>query len=84
MGAQSADCMIKGAEKAQKSFELLKQKNWRWRLVYDLSFTSARTRTQKGHGVLDYLPSALDETLDYPGLHNLQCRIGGFRSFAFV
>ena len=32
-----------------------------WRLVYDPSFTSARKRAQKGHDVLDYLPSTHTE-----------------------
>ena len=59
--AQSADCMIKGSEEAQKLFEFLKCCGWTWRLVYDPSFTSARKRAQKGHDVLDYLPSTTAE-----------------------
>ena len=59
--AQLADCMTKGSEEAQKPFELLKRRGWKWRLVYDPSFTSARKRAQKGHDVLDYLPSSRTE-----------------------
>ena len=59
--AQLADCMTKGSEEAQKPFELLKRRGWKWRLVCDPSFTSARKRTQKGHDVLDYLPSSRTE-----------------------
>ena len=59
--AQLADCMTKGSEEAQKPFELLKRRGWKWRLVYDPSFTSARKRAQKGHDVLDYLPSTSAE-----------------------
>ena len=55
--AQVAECMTKGSEEAQKPFELFKRRGWKWRLVYDPSFTSARKRAQKGHDVLDYLPS---------------------------
>ena len=55
--AQLADCMTKENEEAQQPFELLKRRAWKWRLVYDPSFTSARKRAQKGHDVLDYLPS---------------------------
>ena len=55
--AQLADCMTKESEKAQKPFEFLERRGWKWRLVYDLSFTSARKRAQKGHDVLDHLPS---------------------------
>ena len=50
-----------GSEEAQKPFELLKRRGWKWRLVYDPSFTSARKRAQKGHDVLDYLPSSRTE-----------------------
>ena len=50
--------MTKESEEAQKPFELLKRRGWKWRLVYDPSFTSARKRAQKGHDVLDYLPSS--------------------------
>ena len=57
-------------EEAQKPFELFKKKNWLWRLVHDPSFTSAREREQKGHDVLDYLSSALDENMDHPGLQS--------------
>ena len=53
--------MTKGSEEAQKPFELLKRRGWKWRLVYDPSFTSARKRAQKGHDVLDYLPSTTAE-----------------------
>ena len=28
--AQLADCMTKGSEEAQKSFELLKRRGWKW------------------------------------------------------
>ena len=35
--AQLADCMTKGSEEAQKPFELLKRRGWKWRLVYDPS-----------------------------------------------
>ena len=59
--AQLADCMTKGSEEVQKSFELLKRRGWKWRLVFDPSFTSARKRAQKGHDVLDYLPPASTE-----------------------
>ena len=59
--AQLADCMTNGSEEAQKPFELLKPRVWKWRLVYDPSFTSARKRAQKGHDVLDYLPSSRTE-----------------------
>ena len=59
--SQLADCMTKGSEEAQKPFELLKRRGWKWRLVYDPSFTSARKRAQKGHDVLDYLPSSRTE-----------------------
>ena len=59
--AQLADCMTKGNEEAQKPFELLKRRGWKWRLVYDPSFTSARERAQKGHDVLDYLPASYAE-----------------------
>ena len=59
--AQLADCMTKGSEDAQKPFELLKRRGWKWRLVYDPSITSARKRAQKGHDVLDYLPSTTAE-----------------------
>ena len=48
--AQLADCMTKGSKEVQKPFELLKRRGWKWRLVYDPSFTSARKRAQKGHG----------------------------------
>ena len=58
---QLADCMTKGSEEAQKPFELRKRRGWKWRLVYDPSFTSARKRAQKGHDVLDYLPSSRTE-----------------------
>ena len=30
--AQLADCMTKGSEEAQKPFELLKRRGWKWRL----------------------------------------------------
>ena len=53
--------MTKGSEEAQKPFELLKRRGWKWRLVHDPSFTSARKRAQKGHDVLDYLPSSRPE-----------------------
>ena len=43
--------MTKGSEEAQKPFELLKRRGWKWRLVYGPSFTSARKRAQKGHDV---------------------------------
>ena len=59
--AQLADCMTKESEEAQKPFELLKRRGWKWRLVFDPSFTSARKRAQKGHKVLDYLPSSRTE-----------------------
>ena len=59
--AQLADCMTKRSEEAQKPFELLKRRGWKWRLVYDPSFTSARKRAQKGHDVLDFLPSSRTE-----------------------
>ena len=59
--AQLPDCMTKGSEEAQKPFELLKRRGWKWRLVYDPSFTLARKRAQKGHDVLDYLPSSRTE-----------------------
>ena len=36
-------------------------RGWKWRLVYDPSFTSAQKRAQKGHDVLDYLPSSRTE-----------------------
>ena len=49
--------MIKGSEEAQKPFELLKRRGWKWRLLYDPSFTSARKRAH----VLDYLPSSRRE-----------------------
>ena len=29
--------MTKGSEEAQKPFELLKRRGWKWRLVYDPS-----------------------------------------------
>ena len=38
--AQLADCMTKGSEEAQKPFESLKRRGWKWRLEYDPSFTS--------------------------------------------
>ena len=61
---QLADCMTKDSEEAQKPLELLKRRGWKWRLVFNPSFTSARKRAQKGHDVLDYLPStAAQETL---------------------
>ena len=59
--AQLADCMTKGGEEAQKSFKLRNCRGWKWRLVYDPSFTSARKRAQKGHDVLDYPPSTTAE-----------------------
>ena len=59
--AQLADCMTKEGEEAQKPFELLKRRGWKWRLVYDPSFTSARKRAQNGHDVVDYLPSSRTE-----------------------
>ena len=42
--AQLADCMTKRDEEAQKPFELLKRRGWKWRLVYDPSFTSESER----------------------------------------
>ena len=59
--AQLADCMTMGSEEAQKPFELPKRRGWKWRLVYDPSFTSDRKRAQKGHDVLDCLPSSCTE-----------------------
>ena len=59
--AQLADCMTKGSEEAQKPFELLKRRGWKWRLVFDPPFNSARKRAQKVHDVLDYLPSTTAE-----------------------
>ena len=53
--------MTKGSEEAQKAFELLKRRGWKWRLVYDPSFASAWKRVQKGYDVLDYLPSSRTE-----------------------
>ena len=70
--AQPADCMTRGSEETQKPFELLKRRNWRW--VCEPSFTSVRKRAQKVHGVLDYLLSTLDETLDSRGLHSWPCQ----------
>ena len=32
--SQLADCMTKGSEEAQKPFELLKRRGWKWRLVF--------------------------------------------------
>ena len=58
--AQLADCMTKGSEEAQKPFELQKRRGWKWRLEND-PFTSARKRAEKGHDVLDYLPSSRTE-----------------------
>ena len=68
--AQISHCMTKRSEEVQKPFELLKQNKWRWRLVNEPPFTLARKRAQSGDDVLDYSPSALDETLDYPELHS--------------
>ena len=45
--AQLADCMTKGSEKAQKPFELLKRRGWKWRLENDPSFTSAASEHRK-------------------------------------
>ena len=59
--AQLADCMTKGSEEVQKPFEFLKRRGWKWRLVCDPSFTMARKRAQKGHDVLDNLPSSRAE-----------------------
>ena len=66
--------MTEGSDEAQKRFELLERKNWRWRLVHDPSFASAHKRVQKRHDVLEYSPSALDETDDVK-------RTGGCQSF---
>ena len=51
----------RGVKKLRNPFELLKRRGWKWRLVYDPSFTSARKRAQKGHDVLDDLPSSRTE-----------------------
>ena len=72
--AHLAMCMTEGSDEAQKRFELLERKNWRWRLVYDPYFSSAHKRVQKRHDVLGYPPSALDETDDVK-------RTGGCQSF---
>ena len=45
--------MTMESEEAQKPFELLKRRGWKWRLENDPSFTSGRKRAQKGHDVLD-------------------------------
>ena len=38
------EATTKGSEDAQKPFERLKRKNWRWRLVYDLSLQLVKRR----------------------------------------
>ena len=43
-GAQLADCLTKGSEEAQKSMELLKRRNYTWKLVYDPEFVAAKKR----------------------------------------
>ena len=43
--AQLADCTTKGSEEAQKPFKLLKRRGWKWRLVYDPSFTEGTWRS---------------------------------------
>ena len=66
--------MTERSDEAHERFELLERKNWRWRLVYDPSFASAHKRVLKRHDVLEYPPSALDETDDVK-------RTGGCQSF---
>ena len=57
--AQLAACLNKDTDKARASFELLQQRGYTWRLIYDPKYTAARRRTLKGVQVLDDMP--LDE-----------------------
>ena len=69
--AQIADCLTKGSEQAQRPFELLKQRGFRWKLVYDPDFIAAKKRTKEGLNILDdpndllqYLDERDEETND--------------------
>ena len=54
--AQLADCLTKDSDKARMSYELLQQRGYTWKLIYDPKFTAARRRTAKGVSVLDDMP----------------------------
>ena len=48
------------------SYELLQQRGYTWKLIYDPKFTAARRRTAKGVSVLDDMPPEEAEENDEP------------------
>ena len=65
-GAQLADCLTKGTEQAQKSMELLKRRNYTWKLVYDPDFVAAKKRRKD----LDALADPNDFMNFIPNIEN--------------
>ena len=63
--AQLADCLTKGAEKAREPMQLLIQRKYRWKLVYDENFTSAKNREKLGLHVLDPARQDSENVWDY-------------------
>ena len=78
-GAQLADCPTKGMEQAQKSMELLKRRNYTWKLVYDPDFVAAKKRRKD----LDALADPNDFMNFIPNIETrmsqLSCQMHGTR-----
>ena len=67
--AQLADCLTKGSEQAQKSMDLLKKRNYTWKIVYDPDFIAAKKRKDQPvlgedhdpDDFMNYVPDSIDD-----------------------